>query len=713
MAPLAHSARPKKGIPAQEYALHIRRVHEDAALNADKAADFSAKYGAALRKAVRLAALFHDLGKLDAANQRVLGGHTCGRLPLNHVDAGTAYLFGGAEKDVAWQLAASAVYSHHRGLPAIMEEWHKGENCFRDCDKQSDGRSLRIITDAHLSEYLEVHRTALPDVVPPDADCPPVQLTPLLMRLALSSLVDADHTDTARNYRDPVAVPGPALLPAERLEKLDTYVAGLAGGRNSEKTKLRNSVYATCRNADTTPGLVECDSPVGSGKTTAVMAHLLQAAKAKQLRRIFVVLPFTNIINQSVDTYRVCLKRDGEQPDEIVAAHHHKAEHKDILSRHFTALWHAPVVVVTAVQFFETLAGCHTAALRKLHQLPGSAIFIDESHASLPAHLWPQAWQWLKELVRDWSCHIVLGSGSLNRLWRLPEFDEETPDLPKLVETNVQKDAVAAEKQRIVYRTRPDPLEMEQLIEWVKNLPGPRLLIVNTVQSAAAIARRLGEVEGRRQVEHLSTALTPRDREKTLKRIRKRLVGKENDANWTLVATSCVEAGVDFSFRTGLRERAGLTNLIQIGGRVNRSGEYGSADVWDFQLCPVGLICQNPGYKDSIQVLAELFAEGKVEGHYAPDFCTEALCREVRTRGLADLNKKLRKAEATLDFPEVDDLFQVIEQATVTVVVDRKLQRQLEIGGRSIGENFNFSAYKSMATRWKSTEYKISPISLA
>ena len=90
------------------------------------------------------------------------------------------------------------------------------------------------------------------------------------------------------------------------------------------------------------------------------------------------------------------------------------------------------------------------------------------------------------------------------------------------------------------------------------------------------------------------------------------------------MATSCVEAGVDFSFRTGLRERAGLTSLIQTGGRVNRSGEYGSAEVWDFQLCPGGLIRENPGYRDSIRVLTELFAEGKVEQQYAPDFCTEA-----------------------------------------------------------------------------------------
>jgi CRISPR/Cas system-associated endonuclease/helicase Cas3 len=71
------------------------------------------------------------------------------------------------------------------------------------------------------------------------------------------------------------------------------------------------------------------------------------------------------------------------------------------------------------------------------------------------------------------------------------------------------------------------------------------------------------------------------------------------DPNWTLVATSCVEAGVDFSFRNGLRQRASLTSLLQILGRVNRHGEYDSASVWDFELESSGLVNTNPGLIDS------------------------------------------------------------------------------------------------------------------
>ncbi len=248
-----------------------------------------------------------------------------------------------------------------------------------------------------------------------------------------------------------------------------------------------------------------------------------------------------------------------------------------------TYLWEAPIVVTTAVQFFETLAAARTGSLRKLHQIARSAVFIDESHAALPAHLWPQAWKWLTSLRDDWNCHFVLGSGSLSRFWMLPEFVDSPQPIPDLVDEEPSVASTEFEQQRIHYRTHTQPFDLEQLIPWISQHAGPRLLIVNTVQSAAYIAMHLKEDSGRQSVEHLSTALAPVHREATLDRIKLRLQN-ESDNDWTLVATSCVEAGVDISFRTGFRERASLNSLLQTSGRVNRSGEHGTADVWDFQL---------------------------------------------------------------------------------------------------------------------------------
>ena len=110
-------------------------------------------------------------------------------------------------------------------------------------------------------------------------------------------------------------------------------------------------------------------------------------------------------------------------------------------------------------------------------------------------------------------------------------------------------------------------------MEIANSFPGQRLLIVNTVQSATVIAKTIMQLYGRNRVEHLSTALTARDRARTLARVRQRL-RDPSDCDWTLVATSCVEAGVDFSFSVGFRETASLSSLLQASQKRSRTSVY-------------------------------------------------------------------------------------------------------------------------------------------
>ena len=120
--------------------------------------------------------------------------------------------------------------------------------------------------------------------------------------------------------------------------------------------------------------------------------------------------------------------------------------------------------------------------------------------------------------------------------------------MPDLVDVHTQDESLNHEAARVTYQSLSEPMSLTTLESWLLQLPGPRLLIVNTVQSAAVIARHLADWESRDnwqanhpQIEHLSTALTPTDRIITLNRVIDRLANKD-DRDWTLVATSCVEA---------------------------------------------------------------------------------------------------------------------------------------------------------------------------
>ena len=706
---LAHSPQPKNETPAQPYAEHIENVIKSVARHTGTLTAHATD-SRLLKLVVQLAAEFHDLGKLDPKNQTALSVGDSGQLPVKHVDAGVAHLLKAPPQLVA-QLAAILVFSHHHGLPDIIEHRTREAGLpFRDLEFDESGCVTKDHTDNQLTEYLCLHQSVVASTG---------QLAysneqrrsdmSVLLRLALSCLVDADHFDTARHYGQTFSVTRPELEPTARLELLDRYVAGLSEGTKNDRTRLRQDVYRACRNADPSgESLLACDSPVGSGKTTAIMAHLLNVADARKLRRVFVILPYTNIIDQAVRVYRESLVRADEAPDRVVAAHHHRAEFDSLATRHLTYLWNNPIVVTTAVQFFETLAACRTGALRKLHQVAGSAIFIDEAHAALPAHLWPIAWKWLQELKTNWGCYFVVGSGALSRFWSLPEFVDSTPTVPDLVDMHVRNESLNREAERVTYQSHPEPMNLTMLEQWLLQLPGPRLFIVNTVQSAAVIARHLAGWESRdnwqsnhSQVEHLSTALTPADRAITLNRVIDRLRNK-GDRDWTLVATSCVEAGLDFSFRTGVRERACLNSLLQIAGRVNRGGEYETADVWDIQLAHDSWLRPHPTFEHSSLVLGELFDERRV----GVNSCTEALRREIRRSRMK--KDKLLKAERALNFPKVAELFRVIDSRTLTVVVEETLKDAIE-SGQSVPsqqlQNGSVQIYNTRARDWAVHEF--------
>ncbi|MDP2897557.1 MAG: CRISPR-associated protein, partial [bacterium] len=338
-------------------------------------------------------------------------------------------------------------------------------------------------------------------------------------------------------------------------------------------------------------------------------------------------------------------------------------------------LWTSPITVTTAVQFFETLGSNHPSRLRKLHELAGSAVFVDEAHAAIPSWLWPQAWLWLKELSEKWRCHFVFASGSLARFWELEKFLERRERIPDLVTPRLREAASEAERRRIVYLHNSQPLDRNELLRFILSRQGPRLVILNTVQSAAVVAHDLNAAG--HSVLHLSTALTPSDRERIVTMVQGRLQ-TEADGDWTLVATSCVEAGMDFSFRTAFRESCSTASLIQTGGRVNRHGEMDAAEVWDLRVLDP-LLTHNPAFETSGNVLERLTAEKRIEHASATECVTEAMRREL----MSDYTTKtavIKERERKLDYPEVDKLCRVIEADTRIVVVDKEVIAALEDG---------------------------------
>ncbi|MDR0856512.1 MAG: CRISPR-associated protein, partial [Clostridiales bacterium] len=232
------------------------------------------------------------------------------------------------------------------------------------------------------------------------------------------------------------------------------------------------------------------------------------------------------------------------------------------------------------------------------------------------------------------------------------------------------------ETGRITYHYDLKQKNEDELADWISGFPGPRLVILNTVQNAAVLANHFSEKFGRAHVEHLSTALTAIDREKTFNRIRARLTDSVDD-DWTLIATSCVEAGVDFSFRTGFRELGSLVSLLQAAGRVNREGLHVNAQMWSF--CTINNVPfnKNPGIQDAASVLRKYFVDGKI---IDPCLSTKSIADEIRMYGFATKHSDLVMNEKNCQFPKVNKGFKVIDTNTRIAVVDKEIANRLRFG---------------------------------
>ncbi|WP_035247949.1 CRISPR-associated helicase/endonuclease Cas3 [Desulfogranum mediterraneum] len=715
------------------YAAHVQEMLDYGRAQLDYILGFlavSEKEKRNLRETYIAAIMLHDMGKLDESNQPVLKGRN-GRLMVDHIDAGTAIAQAMGNELLAW-----LIRGHHApGLPSRSTEKYfikylnkevnlegfklplfslRGlrkqraeEHLIRtgselDCHK----RHYRCIahTDSHLSDYIQRQVQNCGKWPHLKQKLPASSIT---TRLLLSCLVDADHGSAAaygNNQKTPVFCPGDNRW-QQRLDGLKNYIEKKAASGLPEERKrnaLRQAFFQHCCYKEITGAeLTFCSAPVGLGKTTSVTAYLLRQAVKNNASRLIVVAPFTNIINQTVNTLRSALLLDGENPEQVVAAHHHKIDFSDEPMRQYNTLWRAPVVVTTAVQFFETLAAADPTRLRKLNAIAGAVIFIDESHACVPPEFFRITWKWLCELVEKWGCSIVLSSGSMIEFWSddyLVGKDQLTK-LPDLLSDDLRDKCQEAETSRITFKQLSPALTKNALVEELQSVSHWQgfdgdvfpscLVILNTVQTAAvvahALAQEFNELEEslvNRVVLHLSTALAPKDRDVILAEIdRRQGVTEWSNRRWFLIATSCVEAGIDLDFSMAFRERCSVTSLLQVAGRVNRHGRRLRGVVYDFTLLPEDGITLNPGFKESAVILQELWQELVAPNTLLTTVATKSVKKQFSAlRKNYNNSLELYEKELSRNFQDVQDGYRIIKNDTRTVIIDEQIAIALESG---------------------------------
>ena len=618
------------------------------------AKDFALPFGG--EEQAELAGLSHDIGKYSKAFQDRLHGNP---MRVDHSTAGAVE---------CWKLqqpfAAFAVAGHHGGLP-------NGGSRMDPSDKNTLHGRLKKQRDGLLKPYNAwVQELTLPHAEIPDflkqcnAELEPVFFT----RMLYSCLVDADFLDTetfmSGKRRESSAESIDSLW-----DKLQKNLSGWFPPKGELNTQ-RCKILSQCIQAGETqaPGLFTLTVPTGGGKTVASLSFALAHAKKHGLKRIIYVIPYTSIIEQTADKFRTIL---GE---ENVLEHHSNISYdlQDEATPLTTQLanaaenWDMPVVVTTAVQFFESLYAYRSSQCRKLHNIAESVIVFDEAQMLPIPYLRPCVWA-ISQLVKNYKASALLCTATQPALD--PLFHEFLPECT-IREICPASSFTAEVFQRVTFQ-KTGRLTWDELAARM-NSCHQVLCIVNSRKSAQEVYQRL-EGDG---TYHLSTLMYPAHRWKQLTEIRERL--KQN-LPCRVVSTSLIEAGVDVDFRTVFREQAGLDSILQAAGRCNREGKRPAAESFVYIFEGEGKVplLFSTAIGAGKQVLA------RYEDISSPEAIHEYFRQLLDLKGKAAQDKErilpLIQSEP-FPFRTIAERFHLIDSPTRTIYIP------LEEGAKLIGE---------------------------
>ncbi len=660
----AHSGKDPSGSDWEPLVRHLTEV-------GDKAAEFAEPFGFAA--IARAAGVLHDIGKVSQAFQRYIAGK--GPSP-DHSTAGAVE----AQKlycNRPGRIIAFGVAGHHAGLA--------------DGDRLTE----RLKDPARLPDYSgwEAHApplwplAALAPTAPPKPGGPPGFGEAFLTRMLFSCLVDADFLATEAFYGEkPRGGFASIKTLAERIAAYLTRFEGAEGAVN----RLRATVLAYAGAKANLPlGLFTLTVPTGGGKTLTSLSFALEHARRHGLRRVVYVIPYTSIIEQTAQVFREALDVRGG-PSSILE-HHASFDWEAGLPRNAGAAeadagqgdaglanlrraaenWDAPVIVTTAVQFFESLFANRTSRCRKLHNLARSVIVLDEAQ-TLPLPLLRPCLAALDELARNYGASVVLCTATQPAL-RVQDGFKAGLDIPDDREPAPDPPALYAALKRVTVERRAGPTD--DAVIAARFAEAPRMLaIVNSRRHAHDLFALIRDQPG---AVHLTTLLCPAHRRDVLGGVRDRLKAEDPVR---LVATSLIEAGVDVDFPEVWRAVAGLDSIAQAAGRCNREGRLQRGRVVVFT--PADLKHRGPHAMRA----AQGEAEGVLARHSDPltlDAVQDYFRQLYWTKGEAAFDKArldgkdypilpaLKDRARSLDFPfeSIARAFRVIDEAMDPVIV--------------------------------------------
>jgi len=612
-----------------------------------------------------LCGIMHDIGKYSEAFQKRIYKES--KKKVDHSGAGAVEL---KKRFGNWgRMLAYCVAGHHTGLP--------DGGTFADTE---DSPTLYGRLQRELEPYYqfrdEIEIPVLNKFGLNRADVDALTHS-FYVRMVYSCLVDADFLDTEKFMQGKVRKPVYESLDALNI-KMDTKIAELqiktaaalcnpAPSQNDIINIKRNEILQCCiAGAEQERGLFTLTVPTGGGKTLSSLAFAIKHAAKHNMQRIIYVIPYNSIIEQNAKVFEDVMGAHN------VLQHHSGIDYDDseedisLYKRLAAENWDMPIVVTTAVQFFESLFANKSSRCRKLHNIANSVIIFDEAQL-IPIEYLKPCTMAIAELVKNYNCTAVLCSATQPALSRF---------LSKLESRELYgqaREAFPAFKRAAIKFI--GELDDDTL---AKRLNAERqvLCVVSTRKQAQTLFSKV-EKEG---AYHLSTFMVPAHRQAVLAEIRHRLKEKKTCC---VISTSLIEAGVDVDFPVVYRSEAGLDSLIQAAGRCNREGKQPG-------ICPVYVFKPEAKYRLPAIQERPVAVMRSIASQFDDVMSLDAIeayfneLYDVHGDGVDKKNivKRFEKGLSSLNFPfaSVARDFKLIDENTRPIVVpyDEKAKALIE-----------------------------------
>lgn len=399
----------------------------------------------------------------------------------------------------------------------------------------------------------------------------------LLIRMVLSILVNADHSDTAEFVDKKIQqdICGNAELWEECCNYFEEK-SKTEFDNSTELNKIRSEISDKALRFSQNPeSIVRMTVPTGGGKTASSLRYAINHAKKFNKSRIFYVAPFNSILEQNYDKIKSFLpKKVDVLPHfgDMLDCNCKEGEKVEQNIKYLSENWGSPVIATSMVQFLNSLFDGRITSIRRMRGLINSVIIIDEVQ-SVPIkciRLFNMAMKFLAQICKS---TVVLCTATqppfevLNYGMRLGNDCEMIG--------NFEEYSKKMKRTKIIDKTVPEEYTAYDAAEFLYKLSESCrtvLCVVNTKKAAFEIFKNAESLFDDKSMVlvHLSTNMCPEHRADVIESMK-------NDMNSgkrvVCISTQLIEAGVDISFETVVRSVAGTDSIVQAAGRCNRNAE--------------------------------------------------------------------------------------------------------------------------------------------